>query len=171
MDDFLQSTSSFSFNDVVDQDENNARLGQVEAPEDLCGERSKKSKKKKVKKDEAKDHDLPATKTATKSEDKIANEDLVEDDEVWQAQDDPYQLPGEDVGEDNQDDNDELPSKRAMQRALRGWTRRSGGWKHRKKPAAAGKSPAQGRGKMLGLIGGYSQSDFHCSGPSPMADV
>ena len=84
----------------------------------------------------------PSTSTALKQE-KAESEE-----ETWPTQYDPYMiLEGEECGQEDKETNekDEPVSKRAMQRALRGWTRRSGGWKHKKK--AAGKGPAKGVGK------------------------
>ena len=147
MDAFLQNHSNLSFNALVDQEEDNGQLGQVEAPgfldEPERPAKTKKSKKdKKAKKGLAEDS---ARRTTTESKD-----DSVDDN--WQAQDDPYMTVDEQdlaQGAVCDDDEDDLPvvSKRAMQRAVKGFTRRSGGWKHRKKPAAAGKGSAKGRGK------------------------
>ena len=160
MDAFLQNHSNLSFNALVDQEEDNGQLGQVEAPGFREPERpaktckkTKKSKKEKDKKEgEAEDS---ARRTTTESKD-----DSVDDN--WQAQDDPYmthQVDDQDLAEGAvcDDDEDDLPvvSKRAMQRAVKGFTRRSGGWKHsRKKHAAAGKGSAKGRGKIASPLAG-----------------
>ena len=54
------------------------------------------------------------------------------------------------------DEDEEKPSKRAMQRALQGFSRKSGGWKHKKR--GSGKSPlGKGRGKNCR----YCANSFH----------
>ena len=156
MEDFLQSTSDFSFQTLVDQDEDTGRFGQgrEEAAEANLDGNLLVKKTKKDKKTKKGDGDLqPLTPTTTtKIEDDIATE-LAEKD--WQTQFDPYMLQSEEAVDEDMADLPDLPmpTKRGMQRALRGFTRRSGGKKHKKKHAAAGKGPAKGRGKIAPLSG------------------
>ena len=141
MDNFLEKTAEFSFSALVDKDQDQEVNvidddGQAQGtllanPSSSSRPKTKKDKKNKKRKAEVEDQNL------------TAEADGLEEDVA--TTEDPYLLA--DLGDEDHDEakcTDPTPSKRAMQRAVQGFTRRSGGWKHKKK---AGKGPAKGRGK------------------------
>ena len=145
MESFLKSTEGFSFNELVDKDdeeETQALPAQSSHKPSSSSKRKKEKKSKKARKTDTDDGTFVnvkletstvETKTTTKDEDVDLEEVVTED---------PYAAADGGPGEDD-DCEGPLPSKRAMQRAFQGFTRRPGGWKHKK----AGKGPAKGKGR------------------------
>lgn len=135
---FLQNWENLSFDDMmkkVDQEEDSRPAAATSSsskkhdPDELSVKKEKKSKKGQ-KEDDKDDEEQSGPGSLTV---------------------DPYLV--HDVVEAEEAEEDEAaPSKRAMQRALKGFVRKSGGRKHKKKPAGAGKGPAaKGGGKRLSI--------------------
>ena len=156
MDGFLEACGDLSFSALVEKDE---EIGSSSPPK--AKKRKKDKKEKKGKKTLKVEKELVGDKDQELMADKASKLPAEEDpDEIWPEHLprppplDPYLLG---VAEEAPSDEDEeKPSKRAMQRALQGFSRKSGGWKHKKR--GSGKGPlGKGRGKKCR----YCANSFH----------
>ena len=157
MDGFLEACGDLSFSALVEKDE---EIGSSSPPK--AKKRKKDKKEKKGKKTSKVEKELAGDKDQELMADKASKLPAEEDpDETWPEHLprppplDPYYLLGVPEEAPSHED-EEKPSKRAMQRALQGFSRKSGGWKHKKR--GSGKSPlGKGRGKNCR----YCANSFH----------
>ena len=139
METFLQDCGKLSFNELVDKDE---EIGlNRKSPPKAKKTKTKDKKEKKTKKAKAKKEELAGdAELATK----LAEEDTADD--MWPEHlprppplDPYYYGDSAETCPDEEAPRETFPSKRAMQRAFQGFSRKSGGCRHKKTGSGKGR--------------------------------